>query len=96
MTKTKFKCWKRTTLSGRGFVQFERNDRKEQINISLIEFRGYIKNMRKSLHDRKTPTHINWSVTLSRYPKKPLHKAFKTKSQALKFAKQYMKKHDKC
>jgi len=84
MAKTKLKCWKRVNPN-----TFENKKTGEVIDLEHggIDKNGRLVIGRWFIFKSKSQTDLNLKLIKGN---------FQTKSQALKFAKQYMKKHDKC
>ena len=79
----KLKCWKKDFMGG---------------NVDLDYGILYIpkKHEKTSVGIYKERTKKSHIVSVFRQFKSEIKKDFKSKSQALKFAKSYMRKHDKC
>ena len=78
---TKLKCWRRNPNSGRGMVTYDNID-----DGRILDITGF------HISRRNKPT--VWEV--EQKGKDGVTEEFKTKSKALKFANDYMKKHDTC
>ena len=86
MTHKKLKCWKRNQTSS-GFFKKKKGNLPEFVRFERTEYKG---NQYVVLHKVGIG-----NIPRGDRPRKDLG-YFKKRSSALKFAKSYMRKHDKC